>query len=77
MFLASIPTVTKEMTENIGELLTTAGHYPASDAPLFIYSYKDLGTSADTNENFFGIIRNDGTPKPAYAAIKQLLSLGN
>lgn len=41
--------------------------------PLFIYSYKDLGTSQDTNENFFGIIRYDGTHKPAYDTIKGLL----
>jgi SAM-dependent methyltransferase len=49
MFLASIPTVTKEMAEKVGVLLTTAGQYPASDAPLFIYSY-DLLTEALENK---------------------------
>lgn len=42
--------------------------------PLFLYSYKDIGTSASTNENFFGLLRNDGSQKPAYSTIKQLLS---
>jgi SAM-dependent methyltransferase len=50
MFLASIPTVTKEMAENVGELLTTAGHYPASDAPLFIYSYGLLTEALENKE---------------------------
>jgi hypothetical protein len=42
--------------------------------PLFWYTFKDSGTSTDTNENFFGITRNDGSTKPAYATIKGLLS---
>lgn len=41
--------------------------------PLFIYSYKDIGTSQSTVENFFGVIRNNGGDKPAYQAIKNLL----
>lgn len=36
--------------------------------PLFIYSYKDLGTSQTTWENFFGMVRYDGSHKPAYEA---------
>jgi len=50
MFFASIPTVTKEMAENVEELLTTAGHYPASDAPLFIYSYNLLTEALENKE---------------------------
>lgn len=42
--------------------------------PLFWYSYKDAGTSPDTNENFFGLIRYDGAKKPAYGALQQILS---
>lgn len=41
--------------------------------PLFIYSYKDLSTSESTNENFFGIIRLDGSKKPAYFKIMNFL----
>lgn len=33
--------------------------------PLFWYSYADLGTSTDTRENHFGLVRFDGSAKPA------------
>lgn len=35
---------------------------------FFWYDYQDLGTSRNTNENFFGLIRHDGSKKPAYYA---------
>ena len=41
--------------------------------PLFWYSYKDLGTSQSTNENFFGIIRSDGSKKQAYTDLYNML----
>jgi hypothetical protein len=44
--------------------------------PLFWYSYKDLGITMDTIENFFGIIRYDGTLKPVYNTIKNILQSG-
>jgi SAM-dependent methyltransferase len=50
MFFASIPTVTKEMAGNVEQLLTTAGHYPPSDAPLFIYSYNLLAETLENKE---------------------------
>jgi hypothetical protein len=34
--------------------------------PLFWYSYQDQGTAKDDNENFFGLLRANGTHKPAY-----------
>lgn len=34
--------------------------------PFLYYSYQDAGTSSDTNENFFGLVRADGSHKPAY-----------
>lgn len=34
--------------------------------PLFWYSYQDLGTDSRDNKNFFGLLRADGTHKPAY-----------
>jgi hypothetical protein len=42
--------------------------------PLFFYSYKDLGTSSDTSENFFGILRYDGSQKPAYSVVQSMLA---
>ncbi|MEA2592673.1 MAG: hypothetical protein QOD62_2504 [Actinomycetota bacterium] len=41
---------------------------------LFWYSYRDLGTSTSNVENFFGLRRHDGSPKPAYAALKQAIA---
>lgn len=44
------------------------GLYKSYDwvGPFFYYSYQDAGTTQDTNENFFGLIRADGSKKPAY-----------
>lgn len=41
--------------------------------PFFWYTYQDRGTSTTTKENFFGLRRADGSPKPAYYAWQQLL----
>lgn len=38
--------------------------------PFFYYSYIDSGTSPTTNENFFGLVRYDGSFKPAYTTFK-------
>jgi hypothetical protein len=42
--------------------------------PFFWYSYRDAGDTQDTNENFFGLVRFDSTPKPAYTAYKDWIS---
>jgi len=44
--------------------------------PIFWYTLKDSGTDTSTNENFFGLIRFDGSLKPAYQVLKNLLSTG-
>lgn len=41
--------------------------------PMFWYSYKDLGSARNDSENFFGIVRSDGSKKPAYDTFKRLL----
>jgi hypothetical protein len=41
--------------------------------PFFWYSYKDAGTTSDTVENFFGLVRADGSRKPAYDALHQAI----
>lgn len=38
--------------------------------PFFWYSYQDIGTAPDTPENFYGLLRFDGSPKPGYEALK-------
>lgn len=57
----------------ITQAISLKQSYPWA-GPLFIYSYKDLGTSAITIENFFGVLRYDGSQKPAYTALKQALN---
>jgi hypothetical protein len=42
--------------------------------PVFIYSYKDNGTDTSTTENFFGILRADGSRKPSYTSLKNAIS---
>jgi hypothetical protein len=42
--------------------------------PMFWYNYTDTGTSTSDNENFFGLVRADGSQKPAYAAFEQAIS---
>lgn len=38
--------------------------------PIFWYNYKDDGYSKETSENFFGLLRYDGSRKPAYEQLK-------
>lgn len=65
--------VTEELQETIlADALMLNKSYTWS-GPLFWYSYKDLGTSNSSNENFFGLRRYDGTEKPAYARLKIIL----
>lgn len=40
--------------------------------PYFWYSYRDLGTDPGNNENWFGLLHADGTPKPALKALEAL-----
>ena len=42
--------------------------------PLFTYQGRDLGTSTDTRENHFGLLRNDWSQKPAYDAYRQAVA---
>jgi hypothetical protein len=40
--------------------------------PLMWYAGRDLGTSTSTRENFFGLVRNDWSPKPAFTQLTSL-----
>jgi len=44
---------------------------------LFIHTYKDLAADKRFAENSFGLVRFDGTRKPAYYVIKKLLKKKN
>lgn len=41
--------------------------------PFFWYNLRDNGISKDTTENFFGLIRYNGSKKPAYQALKNII----
>jgi uncharacterized protein with LGFP repeats len=38
--------------------------------PLFVYSYQDLGTDPANNEDWFGLMRTDGSLKPSWSAFQ-------
>lgn len=77
-------------TDPIGEgYLTEARHaeYMASGmelwrthawaGPMIVYQLRDRGTDVRDRENFFGLQHFDGTPKPAYAAVKARIVKSN
>ncbi|MBN1172163.1 MAG: hypothetical protein JXA67_08305 [Micromonosporaceae bacterium] len=41
--------------------------------PLFWYSARDLGDSATDREEHFGLLRSDGSAKPAYTTLQSVL----
>jgi hypothetical protein len=45
--------------------------------PFFWYSLKDSGTSKDTPENFYGLLRYDGSKKPAYQVFQSAIKNSN
>jgi hypothetical protein len=44
--------------------------------PIFWYTFQDSGTDASTNENFFGLVRADGSEKPAYSTMQSIIAGG-
>jgi hypothetical protein len=44
--------------------------------PIFWYTLKDGGTTTDTIENFFGLLRYDNSQKPAFDTLKGEISAG-
>lgn len=40
--------------------------------PLLWYSYQDLGTDPGESEHWFGLLRHDGNPKPAFVTFQSL-----
>lgn len=44
--------------------------------PLFWYTFQDTGTEKNTNENFFGMLRFDGSAKPAYMTYRWAIKAG-
>lgn len=44
--------------------------------PMLWYSERDVGTTAETRENFYGLLRHDFSAKPAYAAFAAATGAG-
>jgi hypothetical protein len=44
----------------------------AWSGPLIVYSYQDRGTDETNREDYFGLVRQDGTAKPALATFASL-----
>ncbi len=42
--------------------------------PFLWYSFQDVGTDSSNKENFFGLVRYDGSKKPAYDALEKVLN---
>jgi hypothetical protein len=57
----------------LADAITSYRSFGSWAGPMFFYSYKDLGTDPSTVENFFGVVRSDGSDKPAYATLKNLI----
>lgn len=55
------------------EATQLARGYPWA-GPLFFYSYRDLGTDPTDNEDWYGLVRSNGLPKPAYEVFRSLAS---
>lgn len=53
--------------------LVTA-HLTAGAERIYLYELFDQGAGDTDVEKSFGLLRNDGTPKPAYVALRQLLA---
>jgi hypothetical protein len=41
--------------------------------PFFWYTFQDTGVSSTDKENFFGLVRYDGSKKPAYAIFQSIV----
>lgn len=73
-FAGSPDTVTESLqSQMIGQAIAEV-KTDAWAGPLFIYSYKDLSTDQSTAENFFGVIRFDGSLKSAYTTMKNMIA---
>jgi len=64
------PITEAHQAQILGEALQL-GRSSAWVGPFFWYDYKDLGTNRATGENFFGLVRFDGSHKPAYDSFVQ------
>lgn len=63
-----------QQAQYIESAYSTWRSFSFAGGPYFMYSYKDLGTNAANPEDFFGIVRYNGTLKPAHATVVNLIA---
>jgi hypothetical protein len=66
--------VTEQQQAVIAEAAVRAVEGNAAIRALFWYTDRDLGTDRATAENFYGLWRADGTPKPAYSTLRSAVA---
>lgn len=54
-----------DQAEMLARAVSLARNAPWA-GPIFWYSYQDLGTNPGESEDWFGLLRHDGNPKPAF-----------
>ena len=64
-----------EQAYQVTEAFKLFGSYSWA-GPLFVYNFRDDGTSTATRENFFGLIRYDFSLKPAYSTYQAAAAAG-
>jgi hypothetical protein len=67
--------VSEERQAKMAEVAYALQKTYAWAGPLFWYTYRDGGTDPKVQEDWFGLIRHDGSHKPAYAAYKAVLPM--
>jgi hypothetical protein len=58
-----------QQAAEIAQAYVTFESYPWA-GPMFVYSYQDLGTDTTNDDDFFGLLRFDGSRKPSWSAFQ-------
>ncbi|MFI6070467.1 cellulase family glycosylhydrolase [Actinoplanes sp. NPDC051343] len=66
--------VTEKRQAQIAAAAVTSASGDRDIQGLFWYADRDLSTEKDSNENFFGLRRADGSAKPAYRALMHAIA---
>jgi polysaccharide biosynthesis protein PslG len=63
-----------EQAEHVGALVDGVAARPEWKVELIvIYQLRDRGTDSPDREEQFGLLREDGSPKPAYPVVRELM----
>jgi hypothetical protein len=68
------PHVTEQLQAEMVEDAIRSFRTYSWSGPFFWYDYQDAGTDTSSIENFFGLVRADGSHKPSYDAFVQAVA---